>query len=722
MLIYAGAVSAHDGNTITLDAGTTVQYDSSWCQVTTLCSATTARFTFKWGSASVGATWAVNGTFGSHVTWQGDSTFSPNYNPAAACTASSSTAIGSCDAGAINFVSGTSCPNTIGFGTLSYMDFHNVAGSVSQSTNVAWCGSAGSTSNLNMTWNNVTWDNSGTVKLNVATSTDNSTIAVSGVSFTHCQSTSNTDGCFKFGGTGTTRGVGTYTITGLLTDGRLNTQIATNDGSFIFRNALMWYGAFPPCVAAGCVTVGFLNTDGGPTYDQIFLYHNAWSTGTASPLGNWYSINPLNLSNSVQWRTLQVLIPTTGGLNPHFVTSKWNANNQSTISTANVTNNVFGGVGVNAAQIFSGGAYGITFGQVPTHLLSPVFTGNIVTCGYNGYGTQLPPGIFIDGDVSPNLTTANLQVLFRNNITCSTGNQNTGGGGCNGCNVTPGGAGFHTSQAAPGTVTSIDSNIWLSFVPGGSYIAEIESPQNFITDNSGPSNSANAIVYLGGNYGLNASTFIQQWPTLTFVQTLGTDKSSAATPVFAENNRSPVFFDTEYLAPMGLLPISSYGASIPAWTLGGTYSAGQVVSWSDSGAWGGKTSYWRCIAVAPYSCNGTALNEPVYAFDSANPWEADGPYWELAYLQWMRARVFDNSTYDAQCAGLLFVTCATNLAVTPPVHTYITGLLNAWLRAGYVSLDTYVWNACSTNTGVITDCGAMPLTPIQHIPSVMSVN
>jgi hypothetical protein len=189
------------------------------------------------------------------------------------------------------------------------------------------------------------------------------------------------------------------------------------------------------------------------------------------------------------------------------------------------------------------------------------------------------------------------------------------------------------------------------------------------------------------------------------VVTLGTDTTiTGRLPNLIEPGRSVPLFDTEYLIPTGLLPLTTY-TSAPgwksAWTTSTSYSVGDIVSLTDGTVFNGRTTYWRCIQAHTSG----ATNEPILAFDSSNPYRQAIAYWELAYLAWMRPIVLANTTYDFHCGGLLFVAC-------PSPHTYITGLLNAWVRQGMTSMETTLWSGCLSGK----ECGAVALKPIQHLP------
>jgi len=218
--------------------------------------------------------------------------------------------------------------------------------------------------------------------------------------------------------------------------------------------------------------------------------------------------------------------------------------------------------------------------------------------------------------------------------------------------------------------------------------------------------STSAITFEGTNAAMNASSYTQQYSGNNFVATLGTDHSMTRAPSLVELGRSLPLFDTEYLFPEGLLTLASYSV-VGAWTSGTNYTVGQVVSFSNSGVFNGATTYWRCIVAHTAG----ATNEPVLGVDAANPYQEATGFWEEAFLSWMRTKVLALTTFDTQCAGLLFVAC-------PSPHTYAPGLLAAWLRQGFVSMEPWLWNTGTSGVEI----GAVALKPIQHLPPSAGVN
>lgn len=750
-LVYAGTVSAGQGNVFTVGAGSKIQYDSSWSSQsaapnavtmsgatatftsavnfpslfvsgttfaaagfspiaynriwtitgggagttsltatsvsTTGLSAATALGTlatdplyrFNWGAGFATGTaprLMLNGTSAAHITWQGDASFSPLVKAGSPCSA------GVCLAGAIN-LPGTGCSNNIGFGTQTFVDYSNIWGLTNGNTNVAYCGSVGSTTVFgSLNYSDITVNNSGTFRIAIAANPDANSIVLSSMQFTNCSSASLADSCLRYGPTsGNSGGPGPYSITGLITDGGVNALNSPIDSPFILRNFFMWtgQGGGVPSGAFGFPTT--TSTTGG-VYDQIFVDSAAWNLGPNQVLYDTYLGQ--NMKNSVIWsdRTMQ------GSGHLHLL-----KNSQSSVGTAgsySQTNNVFGGVGSQDGSTNT--VYTATAGVAPTVATNYLFQGNVELCGYLGFGgAPMLIGGYISGAAGSNLFNT-----IRQNTVCNV--LNSGG-----TQPTPGAGGAESVVTASGTVPSIDSNLLFSNASSGIAMNLIQSPAD-------PNASPTQITFLGFNAVLNSTSYSQQFSGNNYVATFGPDTVlPTRLPAFGDRLRSVPFFDTDFLTPAGIFNVASYGAS--PWVSGHAYSVGTVVSFSDPTVYGGKTSYWRCITAH----DSGSTNQPYFGFDASNPWTGFYAFWELAYYQFFRTQVYNLTTFNQQCAALLYISC--------PSPTYITGLLNAWLRAGYVSMEVPLWRACSPDRGTtFQECGAMPLPAIQHIVPAISVN
>lgn len=655
--IYAGSVYLYSGS-FTIGAGATIQYDSSWSS-----APTTAIYYWLTRNASyTPVQWSVNGTSGSHVTWQGDSSFSANAKPTI-CAA------GACLAGAIGYT-GSGQPSDEGMGTYTYFDVENVLGQANSGAVLGWYLSTASSSSSygGITMSNITVTNTGTLRMIINGTGAVNSIAVSSLSFLNCSASTNTAGCFQFGSAAAAdTGTGTYTITGVTADGPVNQLVSATFDPFVVTNTMLWAGSdgANPNLYPGIQALD------GMHWDQLFIDINAWNTG-ASESGNDSSHEPPNISNSTFWQDR--VVPTA----THMHAFKMYENSANNTGTVNVVNNVWGVLG-NADASGIGAGYN---GGTPSVATTFNWNGNVDVCGYAGQGITPMAG---GGAYMSNGNTASATIYQSGNTYCNTQNPTV--------TVLSGGAmGFETASSAAGTFASVDSNIGFCNVASGCNMSMLQSPAD--------SSAANAVTFLGNNGVVNVATYTQIEGS-GFVVTSAADKTiSGRLPAFVEPGRALPLFDTEFLIPSGILALSSYSV-VGAWTSGTSYTVGQVVSLSNSGVYGGKTTYWRCTKA---NTAGTT-NEPVLGVDASNPFETPTAYWEEAFLAFMRTQVLANTTYDSYCAGLLWVSC-------PSPHTYITGLLNAWLRQGMTSMETTLWVGCLSGK----ECGAVPLKPIQHLP------
>ena len=658
--IYAGSVTLYTGS-FTLDAGSTVQYDSSWST-----ASTTAAYYFLTHNTSYSpVTWTVSGTSGSHVTWQGDSYSSPQKD-------SGICAQYACEAGSIGYIGTSSIQADIGYGTYSYFDVDNIGGSSYGSGTLGWLISVSSPSAYgNVTLSNVNVSGSGPMRVMVQSSNAAGSIAITSIAFTNCTDTRAVDGCFIYGpyASGDT-GAGTYTVTGLTADGYINVAVGAEASPWVLRDVFLWAGT-----AGGNPgqEAGFDNTNGA-TYDQVFVDHDTWYLGTTDTEINTYE--PSNLSNSVFWDEH------VANDHHHFILQDYGEVGSSG-GPYYISNSVFGALGTTTTQQISAWT---GFGS-PATLSTYFYNGDVALCGYGGTGTVMMPGAYL------NQTTLNLSITESKNTYCNTSNPG-------GNQPSQGAAGFESITIPSATIASIDSNLEFCDVVGGCAISTVQSPAD-------SSASTTAITFEGTNAAINASSYVQQYSGNNFVQTFGTDTAiSGRLPALVEPTRSVPLFDTEYLFQEGLLTLASYSV-VGAWTSGTNYTVGQVVSFSNSSVFNGRTTYWRCIVA--HTAGST--NEPVLGVDAANPYQEATGFWEEAYLSWIRTNVLANNTFDTQCAALLFVAC-------PSPHTYAPGLLAAWLRQGFVSMEPWLWNTGTSGVEI----GAVALKPIQHLPPSAGVN
>ena len=406
------------------------------------------------------------------------------------------------------------------------------------------------------------------------------------------------------------------------------------------------------------------------TYDQIFFLQSIAVTGTSAPAaGNKMGI-PVSLTNSVLW--VPLTLSSAHHLNA-FTGSFTDSNSSGSFAW---TNNVMGTMGIQAPSIA-----GVNMGGTPGTASTFAFSGNVELCGYNGYGTV--PQLFLD-----NGNIASVTITDHNNTSCAW-NTNLA------TDQSPmGNVGAEGFTLAAGTVASINSNLYFRNDAGGP-IAEVcdavnagyaATPWITLLTNNAIFNTNTAATPVCAN----STSWIVTGPQNDVVV-------QSRPPVLVEPNRSLPLFDSEYLTPAGILNTSSYSAT--TWTSGNSYSVGNYVSDSQAGVWGGKTTYWRCIQA---HTAGTT-NRPVTGVDSSNPYYGQNGYWELAFMPWMRSAILAGTTY-------------TDGAINAN-GVYAVGLLNAWLRQGMTSMEPSLWNGCLSGA----ECGAIQLTPIQHLPPPAAV-
>ncbi len=654
--IYAGNFCANGAGTFIADAGSTIQHDSSWST-----APTTATYTWSMRSPNASATalWAVNGTPNSHVIWQGDSSFSP-LAKAGACTP------GMCLAGAI----GSASQFDINEGTLTYLDVKNVAGTGSPP--VGWGIGAKS---INTSYTGVTFNNVAYVFVNL-TAAFTANFSFDKGSFYNCPNATQTLGCLNI--TGNAGATGSHSLTNTIFDGPFSVTAQTSH-NWVFRNLLCWSGQeggfshVSPCLQ---------NTPDASVWDQIFLYNNAWTTGTTD--GNLSSFIPMSPTNSVFWQERTTLT------NVH--THSWQASlaAYSGSGTMFETNNVFGSMG-GAGGSFIADATGGSTGFAGTPL---IWTGNVSLCGYNGMGSATMNSMFFSsGGIS------NASITETNNTTCSA----VPSFGFN--SASNGSIGAEVGSIAADSIASVDSNLFYRN-DGGGPIAEV-------CDGPGPNGGyVNIITSLSNNAVVNTTSAS---PPICSANT-GWVRSGPRNdviiqnrrPVLVESGRSLPLFDTEYLAPAGLLSLSSYNAA--PWSSGASYSVGQYVSDSQSSAFGGVTTYWRCIQ----SHTASAINRPVTGVDPAHVYLGHEVYWEEAFMPFIRSAVMAGTAYTDGAIGV----ASAHATVTSAQDVGIVGLLNAWLRQGMTSMEPTLWNGCLNGK----ECGAVPLAAIQHIPPPLAVN
>ena len=653
-LIYAGPVKVNDGSTITVDAGGTIQYDSSWA-----AAPTTAAYQWLMSSAdTTGAIFSMVGTSGAHITWQGDSSFS-SLADSGVC------ALNACRSGPVgDDVQGF---NDSGRGTFAYVDWKNV-GQIGAKYSYLLDITAESS-----TITSSTFTNCGTVGVTIE-GNGSGGVTFNGNSFLSCASTNTSWGCFKLltsGGTIT----GTKLIENNIFDGAVSIGTGTN-GGWTWRDNLFWTSLTNGTPG---LNPGFFSGSDASNYDQEFFDNTSVWTGTSENANATTILPAVTLTNSVAWVAVG-----NSGAGFHQVFFHTSFASEAGSGTMASTNNVFGAMGFDTS-VSGDYTYAQAVGGTPTSAVSTTLTssGNVNLCGYNGVGTLTLANMFLD-----NGNIADMTLIENNNTSCVYNASLSS-------DVNPSGsAGVEGGTVTAGAVSTVNSNLFFRNDSGGP-IAELCDSTFSACSTTKP------FALFENNAVVNTNTAAS--PVCSDVSnciTTGPQNDvtiQSRPPVLVEAGRSLPLFD-EYLTPAGLLLTSSYGAT--AWATSTSYSVGNYVYDSQSGVFGGKTTYWRCIQAHTSG----STNRPVTGFDSSNPFYGQAGYWEPAFMPWLRSAVLAGTTYTD---GALNVN-----------GVYVIGLLNAWLRQGMTSMEPTLWQGCLNGA----ECGAVQLTAIQHIPPPAMVN
>ena len=112
-LIYAGPVNMTNNSVFTVNAGGTIQCDTSWA-----AAPTTAAYNWTMATSNASsASFALNGSSGAPVTWQGDASFS-SLVKAATCS------LNACRSGTVGGANSSWTDN--GWGAITYTNFDNM--------------------------------------------------------------------------------------------------------------------------------------------------------------------------------------------------------------------------------------------------------------------------------------------------------------------------------------------------------------------------------------------------------------------------------------------------------------------------------------------------------------------------------------------------------------------------------------------------------------------
>lgn len=407
-------------------------------------------------------------------------------------------------------------------------------------------------------------------------------------------------------------------------------------------------------------------------FDQIFCYNN--QSGSGSP----QETLPSRLTNSVYWIE-QSLSGGTGS--SEMVNSV--ASQLSTAQTSSFSGNVIGGMSqiLTAAQQ----ANSVSLVAAPTAAQHTVNkTNNVTLCGANGVESVA----FSRTDATTGSASFPLNINTKNNTFCSLGFTTS--------DAQVHQMGFTNVTVTAGTFPAVQNNLYFRN-DAGAFIGEVCSSTT-------PASAAGAITTLSNNALFNTGTSSNICTNSTAVPSSGPSNDvivQSRKPLMIESGRSLPLFDSEYLTPAGLLNTSSYGAT--AWTTATNYTVGQYVSDSQAGLFGGKTTYWYCLV----SHTSSSSNRPVSGFTS--PHSGHNAVWEEAWIPWFRGQVL---------AATVFQDGALTNGLTPvPTTMYAVGLLNTWLRHGFITLEPSMWTGCLNGA----ECGIQ--TPInQHLAAVTAMS
>jgi hypothetical protein len=682
-LIYAGPVCLTFG-TITLQQGAKIYHDSSW-------ASTPTSYTFLGTDSSThSAIWAVGTPGGTRVVWEGDSFNSPQKYFGNCASANSA----GCEGGTL----GGNVVLESGEGSFYNLTIQNLGNTGTAFVNYTINTQATLFSGLIMT-------NSGILSIRMGGS---KSVTIDKSKFTATSVTNLGNGCLNL-----TSFSGSATMT--VTNSVFECPIVptTNYTGIVWRNdvcSTTWAsgGFYTP--GSSNLRPCFIGSDSA-TYDQMLFYSDGWNTTTSENSTNKGSMGVVNLTNSIGWAPRNIGLA--GGHN-HPLQQRWQG---LTGGTWVQRNNVYGSFGDTETAGTEAHQTGNPGGGNPTSATTLTVTGNVNLCGFAGRGSMTGNGQFLSSGTVTNFAADSITVT--NNTYCASaaslgstsqsdgaaaaeaGTYNLNTVGYSGANTY-----FRADGVGAGAVPAIfDASANSTYVANPPwhrmiYNAILNTGNSFV--GSAPCGTAgNNCAWI--SIGPTASTEIIQ---------------AAQTPGMIDPVRSVPLF-SEYLDASGIYPITNYTGAAQyrgQWTSGTAYSQGDIVYYQNAGVYNNRKTYWICKTA---HISGST-NNPISGSDPSNPFAGPTPYWEDAWLSmWMKPAILAGTAYSD---GAL-----------PPLYNsstmYAVGLLNAWLRQGFMNIDPRLWGGasgapgCSANGGITwTECGAVPLTPIQHIPPAPALN
>jgi hypothetical protein len=575
--------------------------------------------------------------------------------------------------------------------------------------NASWVTSA--LTGSNSAFDHITVTNSGTfvaVENSLATAglTINGLAVTSSTYTQRANSGTGAIGCFDIREYGTT--TATFSLSNAYFDCNINLMSLGNLGIWTWRNVMTYRsqsGSYPGHYA------GISNGSGvGPadSFDEYYFY------GSFSFAGGTDVIRPLtpvfSLINSVLYS------PKTSTAGNHVQSLTTNIYYLPPTGNILIKNNVTGATGVNVSnppqQLTT------SFSAAATSLpraVSMTVTGNVGMCDQWGFSSFAIPFTRWNGQVAQNLTE-----LIENNTNCAA---IIGGLTSNNDNAGQEGAmGFEGGVTLPTLNETADSNLHYNLLnlaipevcdSDDQYVSPPNHQPIAMLQNSAVVNTNTGAAPICNDGDLyNSSLWVAIGPRNDIIM--------QNHPLNAVDTRRSVFtFDGDYLIPSGVLgglvgqSAATYwrGQGATAWTANTNYAPGALVSDQQAGAWGGKTTYWRCISTTNCNSGTTSPNvtRPSTGVDPSNLYLDFNAYWEPAYMQFFRQQVFAGTVFYEGAVPQL-----TDINGNPePMH--MIGLLNAWLRQGHITMEPNLWRGCLNHASASSECGQQ-IPMIQHIP------
>ena len=684
MLIYAGPVCLPYG-TITIQQGATIYHDSSW-------ASTPTSYTFLGtDSSSHSAIWAVGTPGGTRVVWEGDSFNSPQ-KYSGNCTSAN---IAGCKGGAL----GGNVVLESGEGSFYNVTMQNLGGTGNAFLNYTINTQATLFSGLIMT-------NSGTLSIRMGGSRS---VTIDKSKFTATSVTNLANGCLSLT---SFAGSATMTVTNSVFECPITPT--TNYTGIVWRNdvcSTTWASGGYYTAGTSNLRPCFIGNDSA-TYDQMLFYSDGWNTSPSENGASKGSMGVINITNSIGWAPRNV--GAGGGGHNHPLQQTWAG---LTGGAWVQRNNVYGSFGDTETAATEAHQTGNPGGGNPTSASTLIVSGNVNLCGFAGRGSMTANGQFLSSGIVTNFAADSITAT--NNAYCASAASLAASSQGDGAPAAEAGVYNLNTVAYNGANTYFRvDGLGAGAVPA---IFDASANSTYVSNPPWHRMIHNAILNTANSYANSApcGTAGNNCAWLTTSPTPLTEIIQASQfPGMIDPVRSIPLF-SEYLDASGIYPITNYTGAPQykgQWIPGTAYSQGDIVSYQNAGVYNNRKTYWICKI--PH--NGASTNNPISGWDLSNPFAGPTPYWEDAWLSmWMKPAILSGTAYYD---GAL-----------PPLYNsptmYAVGLLNAWLRQGFINTDPRLWGGysgapgCSPNGGITwTECGAVPLTPIRHLPPPAAVN